>query len=165
MLTALLMASLAASPAVGDVAPDFTVTDSAGNPHTLSKLVEKGPVVLAFFPKAFTSGCTQELKAYRDRFAELTDSKATLLAISTDNAETMERFRQELKAPYVFIPDEKAKLAGLYDVKMPLVNMAKRTTFVVGPKRKIVRVDAGSDAINPQGALDACTSKPASSLQ
>ena len=44
------------SPKVGDVAPDFKVTDTDGKSHTLSKMVERGPVILAFFPKAFTSG-------------------------------------------------------------------------------------------------------------
>ena len=56
MHTALLMALIAASPNVGDLAPDFTVKDTEGHSLTLSKLVEQGPVVLAFFPKAFTSG-------------------------------------------------------------------------------------------------------------
>ncbi len=56
MLTSLRTLLVQASPAVGDVAPDFTATDTDGNVLTLSKVVEKGPVVLAFFPKAFTGG-------------------------------------------------------------------------------------------------------------
>jgi peroxiredoxin len=56
MLSALLTLSLLAAPKVGDVAPDFTVTDVDGAELTLSSLVERGPVVLAFFPKAFTPG-------------------------------------------------------------------------------------------------------------
>ena len=56
MLGALAAVLTAASPAVGEVAPDFTVSDIDGHELTLSKLVEKGPVILAFFPKAFTGG-------------------------------------------------------------------------------------------------------------
>ena len=56
MVTALMSALLAAAPNVGDVAPDFTVKDVDGVELTLSSLVERGPVVLAFFPKAFTPG-------------------------------------------------------------------------------------------------------------
>lgn len=56
MLASLLGALLSSTPAVGDVAPDFTAKDIDGNELTLSKLVEQGPVILAFFPKAFTSG-------------------------------------------------------------------------------------------------------------
>ena len=53
---ALVLGSLLTTPSVGDVAPDFTVQDTAGNSWTLSKMVKQGPVLLAFFPKAFTSG-------------------------------------------------------------------------------------------------------------
>ena len=53
---AFVVGSLVTSPAVGDVAPDFTAVDTAGKSWTLSKMVEEGPVLLAFFPKAFTSG-------------------------------------------------------------------------------------------------------------
>jgi peroxiredoxin len=56
LLTGVLMGLLSTTPVVGDVAPDFTVTDVDGNELSLSKLVERGPVVLAFFPKAFTPG-------------------------------------------------------------------------------------------------------------
>jgi peroxiredoxin Q/BCP len=56
MLSALVTSLLCASPQVGDVAPDFSVLDTDGNRLTLSKLVERGPVVVAFFPKAFTPG-------------------------------------------------------------------------------------------------------------
>jgi peroxiredoxin len=57
MLYGILTSLLAgASPKVGDLAPDFTVTDTDGRTHTLSKMLENGPVVVAFFPKAFTSG-------------------------------------------------------------------------------------------------------------
>ena len=52
----LVVGSLVASPAVGEVAPDFTAVDTAGKSWTLSKMVEEGPVLLAFFPKAFTGG-------------------------------------------------------------------------------------------------------------
>ncbi len=56
MLTTLTALLLTAAPLVGELAPDFTVADVDGTTHTLSKLVEKGPVVLAFFPRAFTPG-------------------------------------------------------------------------------------------------------------
>lgn len=56
MLAGIFTALLAATPKVGDVAPDFTATDTDGTPHTLSVMVKQGAVVLAFFPKAFTGG-------------------------------------------------------------------------------------------------------------
>jgi len=162
MLTSLLLLLATATPKAGDVAPDFTATDSQGKKVTLSKLVEKGPVVLAFFPKAFTSGCTSELTTYQQRYSELEKAGATLLAISTDDAETLEKFRQSLKATYSFVPDPKAELTELYDVKTPVIKIAKRNTFVIGEGRKVLRVDEGSAALNPDSAIKACPLKQAS---
>jgi len=79
-----------------------------------------------------------------------------VLAISMDNAETLKKFKTELKAPYAFIPDPEAKIIGAYDVKMPMVSYAKRYSFVVGPDRKILKISSGSDAVNPDEAIAAC---------
>jgi thioredoxin-dependent peroxiredoxin len=158
VLKALAALLLAAPPKVGDVAPDFTVADTDGKQHRLSKMVKDGPVILAFFPKAFTGGWTQELSAYRDRYGELTKQGGQVLAISGDSAETQAEFKAELKAPFPFIADPDAKLIGLYDVKTPLLDYAKRVTFVIGPDRRIVRVDEGGDAIDPAKSLEAVTS-------
>src|SRR5688500_15892699 len=96
---------LAASPQVGETVADFTVKDSDGKSLTLSSLVKSGPVVVAFFPKAFTPGCTRQLSAFRDRSADLAQRDATVLAVSMDDAQTLQRFKAELKAPYHFVPD------------------------------------------------------------
>jgi thioredoxin-dependent peroxiredoxin len=161
MTSLLLVSLLAASPAlqVGSTAPDFTVKTSEGKTVTLSKLAQSGPVVLAFFPKAFTGGCTHELKAYRDRFGELTASGAKVFAISSDDEETMQRFRADLKAPFEFLPDPDGKLIALYDVKMPALNLAKRRTFVLDSALKILRIDDGSAALDPSTAIAACPLK------
>jgi peroxiredoxin Q/BCP len=159
MLTALLLTLTLATPKVGDVAPDFIAKDSQGKELKLSQLVQKGPVVLAFFPKAFTGGCTQELTQYTQRYQELEAAGATLLAVATDKAETMEKFRQSLNASFSFVPDPNADLTRLYDVKAPVLKIAKRTTFVIGEDRKILRVDEGSDAVNPDTAIKACPLK------
>lgn len=140
---------------VGDVAPDFTVKDVDGRTRTLSELVTGGPVILAFYPKAGTSGCTREMTQYQQRFGEVTQASARLLAISTDDVPAIKQFREALQAPYIFISDPDNKLLMLYNVKMPLVNYAKRTTFVVDGKRRITKIDTGDDAIDPSGALKA----------
>ncbi|MBJ6759835.1 peroxiredoxin [Myxococcaceae bacterium JPH2] len=158
MLIPLLVAGLvsAAIPQVGEVAPDFTVKDTTGAVHTLSEMVKQGPVIVAFFPKAFTSGCTKELTAYKDRYAEVEKLQGQVLAISMDDAETLTRFKTDLKAPFPFIPDPEGKLVGAYDVKMPVLSLAKRYTFTVGEGRKILKVDSGGDAVDPTGAITAC---------
>ncbi|GMU59518.1 MAG: hypothetical protein AMXMBFR34_12810 [Myxococcaceae bacterium] len=88
-----------------------------------------------------------------------------MIAISTDDRETSARFRESLKAPYHFIADEDGKLVRQFDVKTPIVNYAKRTTFVVGPGRKILAIQEGGDAIDPSGAVAACSLKPPEAMK
>ena len=145
-----------ATPREGDVVPDFQCTDTEGRTLTLSGLLEKGPVVVAFFPKAFTSVCTRELKGYRDRHEELTRAHGRVLAVSMDDAPTMAKFKQSLGADFTFVPDPQGELVKLFDVKMPLLSMPRRYTFVIGEGRRVLKVEAGSDAANPAGALGAC---------
>jgi peroxiredoxin len=159
LLPSALALVLAAAPTVGAIAPDFTAKDSEGQALTLSELVKSGPVVLAFFPKAFTPGCTKQLTAFREKSGQLSERAATVLAISTDDAKTLERFKAELKAPYRFVPDPEAKLVALFDMKMPLVSYAKRANVVVGEGRKILEVQLGSDAIDPAASVAACPLK------
>lgn len=80
-----------------------------------------------------------------------------MIAVSTDDADTSRRFKASLKAPYHFVADADATLTKLYDVKTPLVSFAKRTTFVIGPGRRVLAVQEGSDAIEPSGAVKACS--------
>lgn len=162
MLLALATASLlAASPKVGEIAPDFEAKDVDGQTVKLSALVEKGPVVLAFVPAAFTKGCTKEMENYRDRFGELVAQNATVLVVSMDAPAKVLKWRQELKAPQTFIPDPDGAIVKRYDTKMPVVSYSKRVTFVLGKGREVLAVDEGSDAIDPAGAVRACSLKPA----
>lgn len=73
-----------------------------------------------------------------------------------DDAETLARFKAELKAPFPFIPDPEGKVVAAFDVKMPLLSVPKRYTFVIGEGRKILKVETGSDAIDPNGAIVSC---------
>ncbi len=157
MLAPLVVAALlSATPNVGELAPDFTVKDIDGKELTLSKLVEQGPVILAFFPKAFTGGCTKEMQGYRDRYAEIQKMKGNIIAVSMDDAATLVKWRAELKAPQTFVADPDGKLVKLFDAKMPVLGMASRHTFVIGPGRKIVEHTEGSDSIDPSKAVSAC---------
>ena len=81
---------------------------------------------------------------------------AQVIAVSTDKPEKQAAFREKLGAPYPFIADTDAALTKLYDVKMPVVKVANRVTFVIGTDGKILRIETGGDAIDPTGALEAC---------
>jgi len=76
-----------------------------------------------------------------------------------DDADTLKKFKAELKAPYAFIPDPEGKVVALYDVKMPVMSLANRYSFVVGEDRKIVKVQSGKDALDPAEAIAACPIK------
>ena len=80
-----------------------------------------------------------------------------MIAVSTDDVETLKKFRESLTSKDTFVSDGKAVLIEQYDNKMLLLNMAKRTTFVIGRGRKILAVIEGSDAVDPQNSLQACT--------
>lgn len=164
MLALVLMSALAAQPVVGGEAPDFSVKSVDGVELTLSALVEKGPVIVAFFPKAFTSGCTRELTAYVERYDDVKKHGAEIIAVSTDDAPTARRFRDSLKAPYHFVADPKAELTKLFDVKTFLLPLAKRVTFVIGPGRKVLAVQEGGDAVDPSGAVSACSMRAAAAV-
>jgi peroxiredoxin len=73
-----------------------------------------------------------------------------------DDAETLKKFKESLKAPFAFVADPDGKVVKAYDVKTPVVSFAQRYTFVIGEGRKILKVDSGSDAIDPAGAVAAC---------
>lgn len=88
-----------------------------------------------------------------------------MVAISIDDRETQARFRASLKAPYHFVADDKGALIKQYDVKAFLLNWARRVTFVVGPGLEVLAVFEGSEALEPSGAVKACSLKPPEALR
>lgn len=132
--------ALAALP-VGAAAPDFTTQASlAGKPFGfhLADTLKKGPVVLYFFPAAFTSGCTFEAH----EFAEATDAfaklGATVIGVSADNIETLNRFSVSECRNKFAVASADARLIAQYDVKLPVMSKSNRTSFVIAPDGKIV---------------------------
>lgn len=77
--------------------------------------------------------------------------------MSTDKEATQAAFRREIGAPFGFVADSKGTLARLYGVKTPIITFAKRYTFVIGKERKVLHVDSGGDAIDTDGAMQACS--------
>lgn len=88
-----------------------------------------------------------------------------MIAVSGDDAETARKFRDSLKAPYSFVSDDKATLMKAFDVKYPIVTVARRITFVIGQGRKVLAIQEGSDAIDPSGAVGACSLEKPKALQ
>lgn len=124
---------------VGDLAPDFTATTSHGKQLTLSALRGRR-VVLFFFPKAFTTGCTIETRRFRDHYAEIAALGAEVIGVSVDKEQTQCDFASQEGVPYPMIGDESRAINRSYDVLWPLLGVSQRVTYIIGPDGKIERV-------------------------
>ncbi len=160
LLSVAAMAQPAAPPKttlkVGDMAPDFTLPSTQGKPVTLSDFRGKKSVVLAFFPAAFTGGCTKELTTYQADIAKFQEMGAEVLAISSDNLPTLAHWGGELKATYPMLSDFMRKASAGYGVLIPERGVANRATFVIDRDGKIQHIEEGSAAVDPTGAATAC---------
>ncbi len=125
---------------VGDEVPDFTATLDTGETTSLSALLADGPIVLFFYPKAFTSGCTAEACHFRDLTAEFAQAGAQRLGISRDDVETQARFRQEHDFDYPLIADESGDIASIFGAKRMGPLWSKRQTFVIGTDRRLLGI-------------------------
>lgn len=124
--------------ATGDTAPDFTLPDQNGNQVTLSALVESGPVVLFFYPKAMTTGCTKEACYFRDIAAEFAQVGAQRVGISADKVDKQAQFDAKHGLGYPLLSDTDRSVAQAFGVKRMGPIMNKRATFVIGAGRKVL---------------------------
>ncbi len=138
--TAVVATPAFAALPVGAVAPDFSTQGAlAGKTFqfSLSQALKKGPVVLYFFPAAFTSGCTIETKAFADASDAFHKANATLIGVAADPIEKLQRFSTEAcRSKFPVAVASPAMIAG-YDVKLPLIGRSNRTSFVIGQNGKI----------------------------
>jgi len=122
----------------GDTVPDFEATDQHGNSVTLSGLLGTGPVVLFFYPKAMTMGCTQESCHFRDLGAEFEEAGAQRVGISADAVERQKEFDDKHGLGYPLLSDPDRTVAKIFGVKRPGPLMNKRHTFVIGQDRTLL---------------------------
>ncbi len=142
------------------MAPDFTLPATTGEKITLSSFRGKAPVVLAFFPAAFTGGCTKEMLAYQANAAQFEGAETKVFGISGDNhtIATQKEFAKQLSVGFPILSDfAQRKVMAEYGVLLPNLGMANRTTFVIDVDGKIVHIEEGSGAIDPSGAEMACS--------
>ncbi len=123
---------------VGDKVPDFTATLDTGETTSLSALLEDGPVVLFFYPKAFTGGCTAEACHFRDLASEFDEVGAQRLGVSRDDVETQARFREEHGFDYPLIADPSGDVAKVFGAKRMGPLWSKRQTFVIDTDRTLL---------------------------
>ena len=120
---------------VGSKAPDFTLPNQDRQPLTLSEQLKKGPVVLAFFPGAFSGTCTTEMCTFRDSSSELNRVGATVVGVSTDTFFALKAWADQQTFTFPLLSDYNKEVIGKYGVVNPdmigLKNIAKRAVFVI----------------------------------
>jgi peroxiredoxin Q/BCP len=115
----------------GDHVPDFDTTDQHGTTRRFHEILADGPVVLFFYPKAMTTGCTKESCHFRDLAAEFAEVGAQRIGISADSVEKQAEFDEKHSLGYPLLSDPDKKIASLFAVKRPGPLMSKRSTFVI----------------------------------
>ena len=124
--------------AVGQTAPDFSARDQNGQPVTLAALRGKY-VVLYFYPKDETPGCTHEASAFRDTFSALSQRNAVIIGVSTDSDESHRAFAANHQLPFTLVSDTSGALAAKYGVPV-MAGFAKRQSFLIGPGGKLEKI-------------------------
>jgi len=123
---------------VGDVAPDFTLPTSTGQAVSLVSFRGEKNVVLYFYPKDNTSGCTAEACAFRDSYEVFKDAGAEVIGISSDSEESHQRFATQHHLPFVLLSDRGGKVRKRYGVPSTFGLLPGRVTYVID-KQGIIR--------------------------
>jgi thioredoxin-dependent peroxiredoxin len=123
----------------GDPAPDFAIGESS-----LHRLLEKqSGAVVFFFPKAFTPTCTREAGGFGQEHERFRKAGFQLVGVSRDTQETNDRFGTSLGLSYPIVGDPGGSILKAYDVRWPLIGLARRVTYVVGGDRRVREVIRG----------------------
>tara|TARA_R110000782_G_scaffold204301_2_gene292838 strand:+ start:1540 stop:2094 length:555 start_codon:yes stop_codon:yes gene_type:complete len=127
-------------PAVGDPAPEFELADQDGNLHSLEDYRNQW-VVLYFYPKDQTPGCTTEACEFRDNIFAFRDLGAQILGVSLDDVDSHKEFAEEYSLPFPLLADTEGDTASAYGVKTRMFGMtvAKRQTFIIAPDGAIAK--------------------------
>lgn len=123
---------------VGDQAPDFTLTSGAGTPVSLKDFIGQKPVVLYFYPKDETPGCTAQACGFRDEYAVFQELGAEVLGVSGDSVNAHQKFAASHQLPFPLLSDGGDKLRKLYGVPATLGILPGRVTYIID-KQGIVR--------------------------
>jgi thioredoxin-dependent peroxiredoxin len=146
----------AAHPKSGDTAPSFTGIDQDGKTVSLADFAGKKIVLLYFYPKDNTPGCTKEACGFRDRMGDLKKDNVEVIGVSFDSAASHQQFITQYKLNFTLLADPEGKIADAYGVRMEGKNMAKRVSFLIGLDGMIAHVtDSGNPDVHFNEMKDA----------
>ena len=144
---------------IGTKAPDFTLPDQNGNMHSLSEYRGK-KVILYFYPKDNTAGCTKQACGFAERYPQFTEKGAVVLGVSKDSMASHKKFEEKYGLPFTLLADPELAAIQAYDVWQEKKNYGKtymgvvRTTYLIDEKGKIVKAfDKVKAADNPEQML------------
>jgi len=125
---------------VGDAAPDFSLSDERGLPVSLKDYLGKKVVVLYFYPKDFTSGCTAEACSFRDNYKLYQSKGAVVIGVSLDSVESHSKFSEKYNLPFAILSDRNKEVAKAYGVLGLGGFLTKRVTFIINKNGKITHI-------------------------
>ena len=144
---------------IGTKAPDFTLLDQNGNMHSLSEYKGK-KVILYFYPKDNTAGCTKQACGFAERYPQFTEKGAVVLGISKDSVASHKKFEEKYGLPFTILADPELVAIQAYDVWQEKKNYGKtymgvvRTTYLIDENGKIIKAfDKVKAADNPEQML------------
>jgi peroxiredoxin Q/BCP len=123
----------AAGVEIGQLAPDFRATNTRSEPVSLAGFRGRY-LVLYFFPKAFTPGCTREARRFRDNYPEIRSLGGEVLGVSIDEPDVQCEFAEREKTSFPLVADHDGSISRAYGVKRRLLPLDRRVTFVIDPE-------------------------------
>jgi len=153
-------AESATTPKVGDAAPPVEGKDQDGKTWKLSDHAGKKVVLLYFYPKDDTPGCTKQACGLRDQMSDLKKENVEVVGVSFDNAESHQKFREKHSLNFTLLADTDGKIADAYGVRRgPGAKMARRASFLIGKDGKIKHVTDTPSADTHLTEMKAAVSK------
>lgn len=125
---------------VGDTIPEFTLKDQHGKPFSSSDLLGKKPMVIYFYPKDDTPGCTKEACSFRDSYEEFIDLGAEVIGISGDSVNSHSKFAEKYQLPFILLSDGNNEVRKAFKVGKSMLILPGRETYVTDKNGKIIMV-------------------------
>ena len=126
---------------VGDKIPNFTAKDTNGNDFNSLDVIGKKPLVIYFYPKDNTPGCTTQACSFRDQYEDFKDLGAEVIGISSDSIESHQKFTQQYRLPFILLSDSDKKIRTLFGVPSSLFGLIPgRVTYVADTTGTVIMI-------------------------
>jgi peroxiredoxin Q/BCP len=125
---------------VGDIIPNFKAKDANGNDFDSQNIVGKNPLVIYFYPKDNTPGCTAEACSFRDQYEDFKDLGAEVIGISSDSVSSHQQFSKQYKLPFILLSDNDKKIKTLFGVPSGLFGLLPGRVTYVTDKNGVIQM-------------------------